>query len=144
MRLDKYYSTPQEDFEAQRICFDRSQKHWDEIQNVFPELSVRCQLSSDNIGKTLIRFFIYCPDNITEVDTRTAIHWMKNYFGNTERNFRKDQGTFFWKSTKEMEDENGKYELIVMLEKTHPLTCQIKKVVKEVEVYESICTPADK
>jgi hypothetical protein len=144
VRLDKYYTTPEEDFETQTICFKRSQKHWQEVQAEFPELSVRCKLSSDNMGKTLIRLFIYCPDDITEMDTRLAIHWMKNYMGNVQRNFRNDQGTFFWKSFKEFEDEEGKYEFLLLIEKTHPLTCEIKKVTKTIEVYESICSPAEK
>lgn len=139
MKLEKYFRTPLEDFEDRKICFERNQKHWDEIYENFPDLDIVCHLMLDDLGKTYIRAFVYCPENITATQTRTIIKWMNRYFGKAERSFREKEGTFYWTSEKKYQDENGEYTFRFLLEKTHPLTCVVKKVKKEVEVFESVC-----
>jgi len=140
MKMKPWFRTPQEDFEDKSIAYKRSQKHWDEIQENFPELSGDFTMTVDDLGKTFIRCFVYCPTDINEKDTRMITRWMKRYFGNAERNFREKEGRFYWVSKKEnIADDDGEYSFMLLLENTHPLTCEVKKVKKEVEVYESIC-----
>jgi len=141
MKLQPYYRTLEEDFADKQISYKRAQSLWDELQNNFPNVIGEFNLSVDyDFGKTLIRAFIYCPTDVSEATTRTLTRWMKRHFGNVERNFREKEGRFYWasKDANRMDGED-KYEVFVMLENTHPLTCEIKKVKKEVEVYESIC-----
>lgn len=139
MKLQPYFRTPKDDFDDKQIAFERCQRHWDEVQYNFPDLSITCQLMLDDIGKTYIRAFVYCPEGITADQTRVITYWMSHYFGKAERNLREKEGTFYWTSEKQYEDQNGTYTFRVLLEKTHPLECEIVKVKKEVEVYESIC-----
>ncbi len=141
MKLKPYFRTPKEDFEDTQIAYKRGQSLWDEIQENFPQAEGEFLLNVDTgFGKSLIRAFIYCPENVSDVSTRLLTRWMKRYFGNVERNFREKEGRFYWVSKVEKRtDENGDYEIMILLENTHPLTCEIVKVKKEVEVYESIC-----
>lgn len=137
--LQKSFRTPDEDFADKQICYERNKKHWDEIQSSFPEEIQGCTLSMDDIGQTVIRGFIGCPENFSEEDTRKAMNWLKTFNGKIEKNFRESEGTFYWISRNERTDANGKYDYLIFVEKVHPLNCEIKKVKKEVEVYESVC-----
>lgn len=133
------FRTPEQEMEEQKIIFIRNKKHWDEIQNSFPAHLENFELSMDAIGKTVIRAFIECPKDVSEKDTRDAMNWMKAITHKIEKKFREERGTFSWIARQEKEDENGKYDYLIFLEKCNPLNCEIKKVTKTVEVYESVC-----
>ena len=140
MKLKPYYSTLEEDFLSHKIAHKRGLLVRDEMETEFPDLTGEFQMSvSIDFGKTLIRAFVYCPTDISDKDTRTITRWMKRYFGNAERNFREKEGRFYWTSKVQRKDDDGEFEFMVLIENTHPLTCEIVKVKKEVEVYESIC-----
>lgn len=138
-KLKASWQTPEQAFEVQKITFERSQRHWEDIQSSFPELQVQCTLSMSDLGRTCLRAFIECPEGISDRDTRTAIQWLNRKMGKAERGLRKETGKFYWSAKQELTDEHGKYDFLIFIENTHQLTCEVVKVKKEVEVYESIC-----
>lgn len=138
--ITKYFRTPEEEFEDQKIIFQRDQKHYDEIINSFPDVDITCQLDMSSIGKNLIRAFVYLPNDVDEATTRKLIKWLNKFAGKSEKNFRKDSGKVFYRTPcVNLKDEHGEYEYIVFLEGANPLNCEIKPVTKEVTEYEISC-----
>ncbi len=133
------YYTPQHTFNEAKIIFERDQRHWDEIQNSFPEHLKDFTLDMSNLGSTCIRAVVQSPPNVSEQDTRDAMNWLKSLSGKIERGFRKEEGTFYWINRMKKQDEKGEYDYIVFIEKCNPLSCEIVKVTKTVEVFESVC-----
>lgn len=138
--LKDYYLTVDQEFQQQEVIYKRSKELETKVREAFPEIDCECQLSLSAIGKTCIRAFIYLPKEVTEAQTRKLIKWLNRFMGNAERDFREQEGNFFWRGKREIKDsEFGDYDELVFLEGTNPLTCEIVQVKKEVTVYQSVC-----
>lgn len=135
--LKDFYGNPKSDFKDIQLCYVRSQSLYERIKNSFPE-GINATLSINiDLGKDCIRAFIRLEENVTEDKTRIATYWLKDEFNvKVERFFRKNEGKFAWQSPSIKIND---YEIIVFIENAHKGKCEIKKVKKEIEVYETNC-----
>ena len=135
MLTDKYLSLKSE-HENMIIVIERERVLYEKVNESFP-LDIDASISIDSMGKTLIRAFIYLPQDAKAKVTRKVIVWLKRFIGEgkVERSFRKEEGTFMWKGVINKDD----FEEIILIENAHAEKCTIKKVKKEVEVYETNC-----
>jgi len=133
--LKKWYETPTEAYEKQKIVYKRSSQLWNELMELFPP-DIDAFLSIDDLGETFIRAFIRMNKDDTEENNRLVRKIISAKYGQLERNFREGEGTFFYMSK---DQDRGDYKIRIFIENSHPGQCKIKKVTKTVEVYETDC-----
>ena len=137
--LKPYFKTIEEEEADFTIIKSREKALRQSLKEVFPE-KIDAQLSLGDLGKACIRAFIYLSKDVTEKETKEAIRALLKLYKKAERFFRENEGTFAWRSEEEKEDSFGKYSELVFIENASQQSCTIKKVKKEIEVYETDCT----
>lgn len=139
----KDYSNPIEKTEQDLLLgIKRGKALHKKIFGTFPiEVTAQLSLSLD-YGPSLIRAFIYLETDCSVAETRLCSMWLLKTFGAAAREFREATGVFYWTSNSiKMLDDDGKYDVLVMVENANAGNCTIKQVEKTVTVYETDCKP---
>jgi len=136
--LKPYFETLDEKVENFRITHSRERRFLDWAISSFPE-DIEARYSVAPLDKTLLRCFVYLRPEISDADMHRTTKWLLGFSENNERFFRDNEGKFAWKAELSDQDEYGKYRIMLFLENIPSGNCTIRKVKKEVEVYESEC-----
>jgi hypothetical protein len=134
------FTTPEKEFQTAKNQFEIGLPIWDKIMDTFPK-DIPADMYVSHLGSTCMRYFITTDEECTDSQLLRAIKWLKDFAPlGFNKFFREECGRFAYQGHTQIGIYPETPDIIIFLETANLLSCEVKKVTKEVTVYESICT----
>lgn len=134
--LKPYYKSLEENKADEELVYERCLELRGTLEALWPE-HIEASISFSCYGSGCIRAFIYLAAGASEEITREAVRALLK-LGKAERNFRQENKSFYWMIRQEQSERE--FERLIFIENAAPGKCSIKKVKKEIEVWEADCS----